>query len=145
MDHQGPGAIVRSWMPWRNQNNGGTDINLRIYLDGADVPALEGNMLGMFDGSGVIPYPFAHPSLRSAVNFFPIPYAKRCKVTTDQMRFFFQFTFRAYDEGTPLDLANVSGYHSWRANRFLARMETVNWLPTLDPRLVFRPSTTFQK
>ena len=41
-------------------------------------------MLGMFDGTGVIPYPFAHPSLRSAVNFFPIPYAKSCKVTTDQ-------------------------------------------------------------
>jgi arylsulfatase A-like enzyme len=102
MDHEGPGAIVRSWMPWRNPNRLGTDINMRIYLDGSDEPALEGNMLGMFTGDGVIPYPFAHPSLRSAVNFFPIPYARSCKVTTDKMPFFFIFTFREYDEGTPV-------------------------------------------
>ncbi|WP_372847213.1 glycoside hydrolase family 172 protein, partial [Pontiella sp.] len=102
MDHVGPGAIVRTWMPWRNPKNAGTVINMRIYLDGSEVPALEGNMLGMFDGTGVIPYPFAHSSLRSAVNFFPIPYAKSCKVTTDQVPFFFQFTFREYAEGTPI-------------------------------------------
>jgi hypothetical protein len=102
MDHEGPGAIVRTWMPWHNPKNGGSDITMRIYLDGSDEPALEGNMLGMFDGTGIIPYPFAHPSLRSAVNFFPIPYAKSCKVTTDQHPFFFICTFREYDEGTPV-------------------------------------------
>ena len=102
MDHQGPGAIVRSWMPWHNPKNASSEINMRIYLDGSDKPVLEGNMLSMFNGSGVIPYPFAHPSLRSAVNFFPIPYAKSCKVTTDQRPFFFIFTFREYDKGTPV-------------------------------------------
>ncbi|WP_442506798.1 glycoside hydrolase family 172 protein [Novipirellula sp. SH528] len=102
MEHEGPGAIVRTWMPWRGHSNASTDVNMRIYLDGADEPVLEGNMLSMFDGRGVIPYPFAHPSLRSAVSFFPIPYAKSCKVTTDQMPFFFQVTFRAYNEGTPI-------------------------------------------
>ncbi|QDV41123.1 hypothetical protein Enr13x_09610 [Stieleria neptunia] len=112
MDHQGPGAIVRTWMPWHNPNNGGTEINLRIYLDGAEEPALEGNMLSMFDGSGVFPFPFAHPSLRSAVSFFPIPFAKRCKVTTDQMPFFFQFTFRAYDEGTPVKTFTMADFQA---------------------------------
>ncbi|MGE9271379.1 MAG: DUF2961 domain-containing protein, partial [Verrucomicrobiales bacterium] len=102
MDHEGPGAIVRSWMPWRFANKPKTDITMRIYLDGSDEPALEGNMLEMFDGSGLIPYPFAHPSLRSAVNFFPIPYAKSCKVTTDKHPFFYIFTFREYHEGTPI-------------------------------------------
>ena len=100
MDHQNPGAIVRTWMPWLNQKTAGTTNTMRIYLDGATEPTIEGNMLNMFDGSGLIPYPFAHPSLRSAVNFFPIPYAKSCKVTTTELPFFFQFTFREYDEGT---------------------------------------------
>ena len=52
----------------------------------------------MFDGSGFVPPPFAHSSLRSAVSFFPIPYQKSCKITTDKKPFFFQFTYRAYDE-----------------------------------------------
>jgi hypothetical protein len=112
MDHQGPGAIVRSWMPWHNPNNAGTDINMRIYLDGAEEPALEGNMLGMFNGEGVIPYPFAHPSLRSAVNFFPIPYASSCKVTTDQKPFFFIFTFREYDEGTSVKTFTMKDFEA---------------------------------
>ncbi|MDF7799035.1 DUF2961 domain-containing protein [Pontiellaceae bacterium B1224] len=115
MDHEGPAAIVRTWMPWHNQHNGGSDITMRIYLDGADEPAIEGNMLGMFDGTGLVPYPFAHPSLRSAVNFFPIPYAKSCKVTTDRMPFFFQFTFREYDEGTPVKTFTMADFEAAKA------------------------------
>ena len=77
MDHEGPGTLVRTWMPWRNQAKlNETDTRIRIYLDGATEPVLEGNMLGIFDGTGLIPYPLAHPPLRSAVSFFPIPYAK---------------------------------------------------------------------
>lgn len=110
MDHEGPGAIVRTWMPWLGKNKPTSDIHMRIYLDGSDEPVMEGNMLGMFDGSGDIPYPFAHPSLRSAVNFFPIPYAKRCKVTTDKMPFFFIFTFREYDEGTPIKTFSMEDF-----------------------------------
>ena len=102
MDHKGPGAIVRTWMPWRNPNKPGTTNLIRIYLDGATEPVLEGNMLGLLDGTGLIPYPLAHASLRSAVSFFPIPYAKSCKVTTTERPFFFQFTFREYVEGTPV-------------------------------------------
>lgn len=102
MDHAGAGAIVRSWMPWRNPANPETDTRIRIYLDGATEPVLEGNMLGIFDGSGLIPFPLAHSSLRSAVSFFPVPYAKSCKVTTTKRPFFYQFTFREYAEGTPV-------------------------------------------
>lgn len=102
MDHTGPGAIVRTWMPWHNQKKSGSKITMRIFLDGEETPTLEGNMLGMFDGSGFVPFPFAHTSLRSSVNFFPIPYQKSCKVTTDAMPFFYQFTYRAYDEGTKI-------------------------------------------
>ncbi|TWU51847.1 hypothetical protein Poly59_34420 [Rubripirellula reticaptiva] len=112
MDHEGPGAIVRTWVPWRGHSDASTDVKMRIYLDGDDEPVLEGNMLSMFDGSGLFPYPFAHPSLRSAVNFFPIPYAKGCKVTTDQMPFFFQITYREYDESTPIKTFTMEEFES---------------------------------
>ena len=51
-------------------------------------------------GPDLSPYPFAHKSLRSAVSFFPIPYAKSCKVTVTKQPFFYQFTYREYPEGT---------------------------------------------
>ena len=102
MDHVGPGAIVRTWMPFLNANKPDTAIQIKIYLDGSPEPVLEGNMLGLLDGTGLIPYPLAHQSLRSSVSFFPIPYAKSCKITTDAMPFFYQFTYRVYDDYTPI-------------------------------------------
>lgn len=112
MDHQGAGAMVRIWMPWRNQKSAETSTTIRIYLDGAQEPTLEGNMLGLFDGTGLIPYPLAHPSLRSAVSFFPIPYAKRCKVTVTERPFFFQLTFREYAKGTPVKTFTMADFEA---------------------------------
>ena len=106
MDHQGPGAIVRSWQPFQKTPK---DKILRIYLDGSDTPVLEGNPRTMFNGEGLVPFPFAHQSLKSAVNFFPIPYAKSCKVTMSNMPFFFIFTFREYDEGTNIKIIHDGG------------------------------------
>ena len=102
MDHVGPGAIVRTWMPFLSAGKPNTDIIIKIYLDGSDEPVLEGNMLGLLDGTGLIPYPLAHQSLRSSVSFFPIPYAKGCKITTSKKPFFYQFTYREYDDYTPI-------------------------------------------
>ena len=110
MDHEGPGAIVRTWMPWRNQKSGQTNTEMTIYLDGAEEPIIVGNMLGVFDGSGLIPYPLAHPSLRSAVSFFPIPYAKSCKVTVNERPFFHQFTFREYSKGTEVKTFTMADF-----------------------------------
>ena len=100
MDHKGPGAIVRTWMPFMNPNKTDTDIQIKIYLDGSEEPVLEGNMLQLLNGEGLFPFPFAHKSLRSAVSFFPIAYAKSCKITTTDRPFFYQFTYREYPEGT---------------------------------------------
>lgn len=102
MDHVGSGVVVRTWMPFLSPDKPNTDIEIKIYLDGNTEPALQGNMLGLLDGTGLIPFPFAHQSLRSAVSFFPIPYAKSCKITTTQRPFFYQFTYREYDDYTPI-------------------------------------------
>ena len=112
MDHKGAGAIVRTWMPWANDRKPDTDTIIRIYLDGAAEPVLQGNMLSLFDGSGLIPYPFAHESLRSAVSFFPIPYAKHCKITTSKAPFFYQFTYREYPQGTKVKTFSVEEFES---------------------------------
>ena len=110
MDHVGPGAIVRTWMPFLSANKPDTDIEIKIYLDGSEEPALQGNMLGLLDGTGLIPFPLAHQSLRSAVSFFPIPYAKSCKITTTQRPFFYQFTYREYDDYTPIKTFTKEGF-----------------------------------
>ncbi|CAM4153812.1 glycoside hydrolase family 172 protein [Zobellia nedashkovskayae] len=102
MDHQGPGAIVRTWMPFLNAQKPTTTSIVKIYLDGAKEPTLQGNMLGLLNGTGLFPFPFAHKSLRSSVSFFPIPYAKSCKITVTEKPFFYQFTYREYDEGTKI-------------------------------------------
>lgn len=112
MDHVGPGAIVRVWSPFLKQLEPGSDINIRIYLDGNPMPVIEGNMISLFDGTGLFPYPFAHPSLRSGVSFFPIPYAKGCKITATKKPFFFQYTYREYDEGTPVKTFTMDDFNS---------------------------------
>lgn len=102
MEHNGPGAIVRTWMPFSNPNKPTTDLQINIYLDGQAEPVLQGNMLELLNGDGLFPYPFAHKSLRSAVSFFPIPYARSCKITTTGRPFFYQFTYREYPRKTAI-------------------------------------------
>jgi hypothetical protein len=110
MDHQGAGAIVRTWMPHRTLKKSTTTSIIKFYLDGATEPVLEGNMLGLLDGTDFFPFPLAHPSLRSAVSFFPIPYAKSCKVTVSERPFFYQFTYREYAEGTAVKTFTIEDY-----------------------------------
>ncbi|WP_231953915.1 glycoside hydrolase family 172 protein [Pirellulimonas nuda] len=102
MEDTGPGAIVRTWMPWKGQSKPTSSTIIRFYLDGQDEPAIEGNEFELFQGAGIAPFPLAHQSLRSAVSFLPIPYAKGCKVTVSERPFFYQFTYRKYQEGAPV-------------------------------------------
>ena len=98
MDHKGPGAMVRTWMPFENPKEPNTTNHIKIYLDGQTEPVLEGNMLGLLNDDGLFPFPLSHKSLRSSVSFFPIPFAKGCKITVTEKPFFYQFTYREYDE-----------------------------------------------
>lgn len=130
MDHQGAGAIVRTWMPFRNASKPTTNSIIRFYLDGAEAPALEGNMLGLLNGTGLFPYPFAHKSLRSAVSFFPIPYAKSCKVTVTEQPFFYQFTFREYPVGTAIKTFTLEDYEAAKELIIAVGDQLVN--PTME-------------
>jgi plastocyanin len=112
VDHQAPGALVRFWTPWRSTGSNTVDDYVRIYLDGSTTPVIEGNLLTLFDGTGLIPYPFGHQSLRSAVSFFPITYSERCVVTLDRAPFFYIFTHREYDPGTEVETFTMADFNA---------------------------------
>ncbi|MGJ8694678.1 MAG: glycoside hydrolase family 172 protein [Verrucomicrobiaceae bacterium] len=112
MESDTPGVITRSWWPINYLDE---DTVIRFYLDGETTPALEGHPLTLFQGKGLIPYPLAHSSHLSAVNFFPIPYAGSCKVTLSKMPFFFIFTYREYAEGTQVKSFTMDDFEAAKA------------------------------
>lgn len=89
-DMDGPGAIVRIW----SANPVGT---LRIYLDHAPTPAIE-TPLAEFLGGGFrgAPKPIAGEYSKGWNSYFPIPYARHCKVTSDQGGFYYHLNYRTY-------------------------------------------------
>lgn len=112
MDHKGAGAIVRSWMPFNYAKTSDPDYIIKFYLDGSTKPVLEGNLPELLNGTGLIPFPLAHKSLLSAVSFFPIPYAKSCKVTVTKRPYFYQFTYREYSEGTKIKTFTMEDFNA---------------------------------
>ncbi len=101
LDESGPGAIVRIW----SANPGGM---LRFYLDDADTPAIEVSMDDFLSGKAtigdaVIAPPLAAVKARGWNVFLPIPYAKRCIITSDRGGFYYHVNFRRYAEGTHVE------------------------------------------
>lgn len=95
-DMDGPGAIVRIW----SANPAGT---LRIYLDGAEKPAIECLLSEWLGGTYPgIPKPIAGEYSKGWNSYFPIAYAKHCKVTSDQPGFYYHVNYRLYPAGTPI-------------------------------------------
>ncbi|MBI4579961.1 MAG: DUF2961 domain-containing protein [Planctomycetes bacterium] len=93
-DVDGPGAIVRIW----SANPKG---NIRIYLDGNPAPAIEAPMGGLLGGTVEgFPKPLAGERSRGWNLYFPIPYAKHCKVTSDERGFYYHVNYRTYAAGT---------------------------------------------
>ena len=99
MDADGPGAVVRFWSA--NANDGGI---VRVYIDGANTPAVEMKLEDMLDGRA---NPFIKPiavSLSRGWNsYLPIPYAKHCKVTVSKFDIYYQINYRTYAAGTMVE------------------------------------------
>jgi hypothetical protein len=99
MDADGPGAIVRIWSA--NPNDAGI---VRIYLDGAEEPAVEMPLLDLLAGDA---FPFIGPvageRARGWNSFLPIPYATHCKVTSSKPDFYYHINYRTYAPGTRVE------------------------------------------
>ncbi|MGD9127846.1 MAG: DUF2961 domain-containing protein [Planctomycetia bacterium] len=108
MDVKGPGAIVRWWVT--HKNNPGT---LRLYIDGATEPTVEGKIDDFFGGDAMVGEPLCGIRGRGRNLFLPIPYAKRCKITYEGLnfnetkehkdRFYYQINYRDYPAGTKVE------------------------------------------
>ena len=97
MDAEGPGAIVRIW----SANPKGV---LRIYIDGAETPALEMPMEGLLSGNlPEFPRPIAGVRSAGWNLYFPIPYRSRCRVTSDDGGFYYHVNYRTYPQGTDIE------------------------------------------
>ena len=106
LDADGPGCIVRFWLT-TDRNKQGT---LRIYLDGAQQPALIFPAFDLLSGNLQIEAPLAQPHPGYSFDagggntlYLPIPYVKHCKVTWEEASRgsrYYQINYRTYAPGT---------------------------------------------
>ncbi len=94
MDAAGPGAIVRIW-------SANPDGRLWFFLDDNPEPAFKVDMKELLGGKTPgLPEPIAGERGQGWNLYFPIPYAKRCKVTCEKASFYYHINYRTYAAGT---------------------------------------------
>jgi hypothetical protein len=108
----GPGCVVRIWSA--NPQDAG---KIRIYLDGAKKPVIEAPMTDLLsgkwktkiDGKEVTPFPdpIAHERSRGYNLYFPIAYAKHCKITIEKQDIYYHVDYRTYPKGTEVETVNL--------------------------------------
>lgn len=117
LDHEGPGAIVRFWTPLWNKR---TQTVIRFYLDGSDRPAIEANYFDFMRGDLFVHRPFAFAATdetdtKSGVAgdlYLPIPFARRCVITLDDVPFYYVINYRAYEAGTAVRSFDMEDYRA---------------------------------
>ena len=118
---EGPGVIWRIWSALAK------DGHVRIYLDGADEPAVDLPFLGYFNGESE-PFTRAalvHEAARGLNCYVPIPYQKSCKITAEgDWGRYYHFTYTTYPKGTILptfkrELSSTESEALDRANKLL--------------------------
>ena len=99
----GPGCITEFW----SANPGGT---IRIWLDGEKTPSIEMPMAELLSDKGKAPFkePFCY-QVRPVENnhtasncYFPIPYAKSCKVAVVGAKMYYNIDYITYPKDTPI-------------------------------------------
>jgi hypothetical protein len=118
----GPGCIVRIW------SASPQDGHVKIYLDGAETPAVDLPFRDYFSRS-VAPFDLEQLVYKAAAgynNFVPIPYQKSCRIVADKgWGAFYHFTYRTFPAGTRIptfrrDLAPEDHQALVRVNQLLA-------------------------
>jgi len=109
MDAEGPGAIVRWWITAPHYK-----VTFRIYLDGSDKPAIEANIGELVGGEFLVGAPLSEETARGRNLYLPIPYAKHCKVTVDDMptqnNLYYQINYRTYATDTAIETFTMDGF-----------------------------------
>ena len=115
LDAEGPGAIVRFWITVALYEGNGI---LRFYIDHDPEPVLEGEVLKIMSGGGIVSGPLANSVsklteyIKRGHNlYFPIPYSRHCKITYESAgidaspgaisgeAFYYNINYRTYQPG----------------------------------------------
>jgi autotransporter-associated beta strand protein len=125
MEHSGPGAVTRMWLPLEPTKD---QQIIRFYFDGSATPAIEVPFNELMSGRGFVKPPLAFVAsnendLRNQLNavppvlrgiggdlYLPIPYARGCKITLDQVPFYYIINYRAYALNVPVETFSMAGY-----------------------------------
>ncbi|MCL3779913.1 DUF2961 domain-containing protein [Prolixibacteraceae bacterium JC049] len=113
MEDEGPGCITKIWAVcfyYGLKNT--TGANVKFYLDGAKEPVIATNFFKLVKGEDFVKPPFAQESTRAGNLYFPIPYAKSCKITMDQKVFYNIINYRKYAKGTPVKTFTMSDFEA---------------------------------
>jgi hypothetical protein len=116
MDQQGPGCIARFWIPLLGEKN---NQLIRFYFDGAKTPSLALKINELLSGRGFVKPPFAFVASDEKVTegvgadlYLPIPFASGCKITLDQLPFYYNINYRAYAPGTKVKTFTMADYEA---------------------------------
>ncbi len=141
LDVDGPGSVVRMWCTGPMITG-----HIRIYIDGAPNPVIEGKAVDIIGGKALVGDPLSAVRARGLNLYLPIPYSKHCKITYDgpnfwetknnQDPFYYHVNYRTYAAGT-----SVESFDSDTLKKNTALIEQVSML-LLTPAKAGDPSMT---
>ena len=141
MEHVGPGAIVRMWLPLESHHD---EQVIRFYLDGSPTPTISAKFNDLMSGRDFVKPPLAFVSwnetdLSKQVGptgksrrgvagdlYLPIPFARCCKITLDSLPFYYIINYRSYQPGTTVKSFTMADYESAGAALDKTAQELVN-------------------
>jgi hypothetical protein len=115
-DSDGPGAVVRWWMTFAGE--GSHNGIVRVYIDNIDKPVIEDNILKVLSGQLLAGEPLSSSvsvlsdnTQRGHNLYFPLTYAKHCKITYEcdaikitatsrRPSVYYNICYRLYEPGT---------------------------------------------
>jgi hypothetical protein len=126
LEADGPGAIVRWWMTFGNEN--ALNSYIRVYIDDQPTPVIEG-MAPHLVGEGILApaplsssvSPLTEPQRRGYNLYLPIPFSGKCRITlendsiviTSQRRapsIYYNINTRLYEADTRVEPANRDSF-----------------------------------
>jgi len=101
MEEEGHGVITRIWTPaFYYSLNDTIGANIKFYLDGDSIPAINTNFIDLVTGKAFVKPPFAEYTARAGNLYFPVPFEESCKITMDNRSFYNIINYRRYPQGT---------------------------------------------
>ena len=117
MDAEGPGAIVRFWIPGTNGHR--YTCKVYVYIDGAAEPTISGAFDDVIGGNALVDGEFSQITATGRNLYLPIPYAKSIKVTVDKVPeqpfLYYQINYRTYEKSTQVESFSMEKLNSAKA------------------------------